>query len=428
MEPGTRLDHLRHVSLVRADWLSVEESLERVLARAEPLGPTLVPLGRALGRVLAGPLVARATLPGFPNSAMDGYAVRAADLRGASSSAPVRLRVTGRTAAGAGVNLEPVQSGEAVRIMTGAPLPPGADSVVRVEDTEGGWKAAGEDVVAVDDRDVGRHVRPRGEDVRAGETLVQPGALVTPGLVGAAAALGHEELPVASRPKVAIMATGDELRSTDAYGEVIRGVAVPESNSSMLAAQATACGARIVSSRLVGDERTLLRDAVTEALAADVLVVSGGASMGDRDLVKEVLLELGFEPEFWRVRMRPGSPVAFGVLGELPVFSLPGNPSSAFVTFEVLARPLIGARAGLPPDPLRTILSVAGEELAGPARTTSFLRVKLDHGGTPPVATLSGPQGSGLVRALALAEGLARIPEGVSRIRAGEAVEVTRVG
>ena len=411
---------------MKADWLSFAKSRRRVMGRAEVLDPVVVPLADGLGHVLAEPLVARADLPAFNNSAMDGYAVRAGGVEGASPSAPVRLRVVGRVGAGQHWKRGPLAADEAARIMTGAPVPPGADSVVRVEHTEGGWKNPGTDVVVVSGGDALRNIRPRGEDIRASDIGMESGALVTPGVLALAAALGYETLTVVPRPLVTVLVTGDELCPPHRYDQVIRGRGVPDSNGPMLTAQIRACGARCDRHDTVGDDVDHLREAIIRARTADALVISGGASVGDRDLVKRVLDDLGFELDFWRVRMRPGSPVAFGMLQELPVFSLPGNPASAFVTFEVLVRPFLRARAARRPG-TEAIQAVAGEHFAGPEGVTSFLRVKLDRSRKPPVARLSGRQGSGLVRSLGLADGLGIIPEGISQITEGDAVEVTPV-
>ncbi len=412
-----------------ADWLSPEEALARVLARAAPLESEEVALEEAVGRVLREDVAAEALLPPWDNSAMDGYAVRAADTAGASAEAPARLRVAGHTHAGDPV-AGPVGTGEAVRIMTGAPLPPGADAVVRVEDTDREAERAGEVAIRVPIEE-GRHVRPAGEDVRPGQVPLEAGRTVTPGVVGLAAALGRARLTVHRRPTVAILATGSELRGPERYDDVRAGRGVPESNGPMLAAMAREAGALPRLLAVAVDTPDALRARLEEASGADALVTIGGASMGEADLVKRVLDELGYRPDFWRVRMRPGSPVGFGTLprpaGAQPVFTLPGNPSSAFVTFEVFVRPWLRRVAGHRRPLAVPLRGVAAEELRGPDGLTTYLRVRMEASGDPadpPRVRLTGPQSSGLVRGLADADALAVLPEGVGRIAAGEAVTV----
>lgn len=409
----------------RADWLGVAEAQERMLAAAPALDPERVALAGALGRALAEEVAASATLPPWDNSAMDGFAVRAEDIAGASPAQPVVLKVVGRTRAGEipGVSLEP---GQAVRIMTGAPVPEGADSVVRVEDTDG---EANEGAVRVlRERDVRRNIRRAGEDMRPGQVVLSPGETIRPGTVGVLAALGRDHVLVRRRPRVALLSTGDELRTADRYDDVRAGGGVPESNGPMLAAAARAAGAEPVLAGIAADDPEHLRAALRRgAAAADALVTIGGASMGEADLVKRVLEGEGYTSDFWRVRMRPGSPLGFGHLpGEppLPVFGLPGNPSSAFVTFELFVRPFLLRMAGHRAVYRPRVRCTAGERLSGVADLTLFLRVRLDEARTPALAFTTGPQGSGLVGGLAQARALAVLPEGVEAIEEGEPVDV----
>ncbi len=407
-----------------ADWLGVGEAQDTILAAAEPLAEERVRLLDALGRALAEDVVASATLPPWDNSAMDGYAVRAEDLLGAGPDAPRALRVVGLVRAGE-VPTRSVGEGEAIRIMTGAPLPAGADSVVRVEDTD----AEAEDgtVLVHADRDAGRNIRPGGEDMRAGDRVLERGDTVHVGAIAVLAALGHAHVSVHERPRVAILTTGDELRTPDRYDEVLAGTGVPESNGPMLAAAVLAAGGVPVPLGVVPDDRDAVRGAVRHGREADVLVTVGGASMGEADLVKRVLDGEGFRQEFWRVRMRPGSPFGFGWLPDgrrQPVFSLPGNPSSAFVTFELFVRPFLLRLAGHREVRRARIRCTAVERLTGAEDLEVFLRVTVDGRRTPPGAHLTGPQGSGLVRGLASAGGLAVLPEGVGAIEPGASVDV----
>ncbi|MDP2957551.1 MAG: molybdopterin molybdotransferase MoeA [Longimicrobiales bacterium] len=406
-----------------ADWLGPREAQRRVLERCRPLGEERVPLAEALGRALAEPVHADATLPPWDNAAMDGYAVRGEEVRGASATSPVALSVRGRVRAGETPEIS-VGPGEAVRIMTGAPIPPGADSVVRVEDTDA--EAEPGSVRVLRDRDIGANVRPGGQDARPGELILGAGDPIHAGTVGVLAALGRAEVWVHVRPLVAILTTGDELRGPEAYDAVRIGAGVPESNGPMLAAAVAAAGGVPVLLGIVPDDPEAIREAVARAAGADMLVTVGGASMGEADLVKRVLDGAGFRQDFWRVRMRPGSPFSFGWLPrerrEQPVFGLPGNPTSAFVTFEVFARPYLLRLAGHRQIHRRRVSCRAAEDFqTGP--TALFLRVRLDTDGSATVAHLTGPQGSGLVRGLSSAQGLAVIPAG-SVVALGDAVEV----
>lgn len=408
-----------------ADWLSFDEAQHRIFTEADRLPTEVVDVQDSLGQALAESLRATAALPPWDNSAMDGYAVMGEDITGASPSTPIVLTVTGALRAG-DVSGTPIEPGQAVRIMTGAPIPPSADSVVRVEDTDA--EASPGSVRVLRDRDRGRHIRPAGADMNVGDIVLPVGQVVIPGTVAALSALGVTSVPAVRRPSVAILTTGDELRTPEQYDDVRMGAGVPDSNGPMLAAavaHASGIPIRLESAR---DDEHHLHERIGSAAEADVLVTVGGASMGEADLVKRVLDDLGFEQNFWRVRMRPGSPFGFGWLprawGRQPVFGLPGNPSSAFVTFELFVRPFLLLLAGHNNVLRRTIRCVSGEPLRGPGNRTCFLRVGLDSASQPPQVTLVGPQGSGLVRTLAAASGLAVLPDGISEIAEGEPVDV----
>jgi molybdopterin molybdotransferase len=412
-----------------ADWLGVTEAQERVMAAATPLLPERLELHACLGRALAEDVVAEATLPPWANSAMDGYAVRAEDVTGASRKAPVMLRVVERLRAG-----EPpgrtIASGEATRIMTGAPIPPGADSVVRVEDTD---REAAEGFIAVlDDRDAGQNIRPAGQDMRRGEQLLRRGHTVTAGTVGVLAATGRSSALVHRRPRVAVLTTGDELREPDRFEDVRTGRGIPNSNGPMIAAMVASAGGEAIALGTAGDDSADLRARLDSAREADVLVTIGGASMGEADLVKRVLDGMGYRPDFWRVRMRPGSPFGFGRLPRgstlQPTFTLPGNPTSAFVTFEVFVRPFLRRIGGHEETVRRRLLCRAAEPIRAPARLTYFLRVEIVGSGRELSARLTGPQGSGLVSGLARAGGLAVIDEGSPGIEEGGEVVVMSIG
>jgi molybdopterin molybdotransferase len=422
MTPATRTADFERRS---ADWLDVDSARARVLARAAALEPERVAIGEAIGRALAEQVVSSATLPPWDNSAMDGYAVRAEDVAGASPDRPVALDVVGVARAGQRTETT-LGPGQAIRIMTGAPVPPGADTVVRVEDSDA---EAQPGVVRIrEGRDRGRHVRGAGRDMLEGEVLLSPGHAITPGAVGLLAAAGRDRVLVHGRPTVAILSTGDELRTADRYEDVRAGLGVPDSNGPMLAAMVRAAGAHPVPLGIAEDDRAELTRLVTTGAECDVLVTVGGASMGDADLVKRVLDELGFEQDFWRVKMRPGSPFGFGSLpvegrGQ-HVFSLPGNPASAFVTFEVFARPFLLALAGHLRVHRRTVLCRSADTIRVPAPLTHFHRVGLSETADGLVARLTGSQGSGLVSGLARADGLAVIPPAVDAVEPGDPVTV----
>ena len=412
-----------------ADWLGVDEALTKILAGAEPLPAERCPLPQCLGRALAEDVVAEATLPPWDNSAMDGFAVRGDDVSGASANTPVLLEVVGRVRAGERPEAV-VGPGQAMRIMTGAPLPPGADSVVRVEDTDA--EAEPGRVLVRDDRDLGQNVRPAGQDMRRGERLLARGHTITPGSIGVLAAAGRAHALVYRTPTVAVLTTGDELRGPDRFQDVRAGRGVPDSNGPMLAALVTAAGATPLLLDTAVDDPGALRARIRQAESADVLITVGGASMGEADLVKRVLDDLGYEPGFWRVRMRPGSPVGFGWLPRgdrrQAVLGLPGNPTSAFVTYEVLGRPLLLRLAGHERTRRPSVLAVAAEPIRAPARLTYFLRVALEASEGRFRARLTGPQGSGLVSGLARADGLAVIDEESPGAGEGEPVTVLLLG
>ncbi len=412
-----------------ADWLGVEEALAMVLSAATPLGVERVAVSESLGRGLAEDVLAEATLPPWTNSAMDGYAVRAEDVRGASPESPITLRVVGRLRAGDRPG-RPVSGGEAIRIMTGAPVPTGADSVVRVEDTD---REREEGLVRVlDARDAGHNLRPAGQDMRRGELLLDHGHSITPGTIGVLAAAGRGTVTVHRPATAAILTTGDELRGPERFADVRAGEGVPNSNGPMVAAMVAAAGARPIDVGNATDDVEDLRARIERAGEADVLITVGGASMGEADLVKRTLDGMGYRPAFWRVRMRPGSPLGFGWLPRgsrlQPTFTLPGNPTSAFVTFEVFVRPFLRRLGGHAHTARPRIVCRAAEVVRAPAKLTYFLRVAVEGGAREPTARLTGPQGSGLVSGLARAGGLAVIEEDVAEIPAGGEVLVMLIG
>jgi molybdopterin molybdotransferase len=360
---------------------------------------------------------------------MDGYAVRHRDLLGASPTSPTALVVAGELKAGDPEGLV-LGEGEAVRIMTGAPLPGGADAIVRVEDTDA---EAVPGIVRVSISPVaGKDIRPGGQDMRQGEELLQAGTTIGPGQIGLLAASGVEEVVIRRRPRVAVLSTGDEIAPSSEFHRVKAGQAIPESNAPTLLAAVQAAGGIPLHLGIARDTRESILEKVRLAREqeADALLTSGGASMGEFDLLKRVLDCEGLELDFWRVKMRPGTPFSFGHLpskapsAPLPVFGLPGNPASSFVTFQVFFRPFLLRMAGHARVHRPVIKAEAGEALHSPSRLTHFFRVILTGAPSQPVVLLTGSQTSGLVRGQGLASGLAVVPEGVQELQAGQEVRV----
>ncbi|HUX34679.1 MAG TPA: gephyrin-like molybdotransferase Glp [Gemmatimonadaceae bacterium] len=395
---------------------TASQAAAEIVAAMRPLSAEAVPLREALGRVLTGDVTSPVDLPPWHNASMDGYAVRADDVRGASSAHPVMLAVVGTIAAGARGD-RPVAPGQAYRIMTGAPLPDGADGVIRVEDTDGGV----ERVAVVDDRDAGRNVRPRGEDLAAGALAVARGTRLGPAHLGVLASVGRGTVDVSRRPRVAILATGDELVDVDRFDEVRRGERIVTSNSYTLDALVRSAGGEPVPLGLVRDDPDALRACLSAAPPYDLLITSGGISVGAFDHTRRVLADLGAELGFWRVKIRPGAPLGFGHWRGAPWLGLPGNPVSSMVTFELFARPALRRLQGMPrvfaqPVPVRVM-----DPIATAARLTHFLRAVVSAGADGALeARLTGPQGSGLLTSMAHANALVVVPEDRQAVEPGE--------
>lgn len=387
---------------------SVQEHQRVVVADASPLPATTASLLDADGLVLAEPVTAAWPLPSFDNSSMDGYAVHADDLAGASPSSPVRLPVHGDIAAGqeAADRLEP---GTAVRIMTGAPVPDGADAVVPVEWTDG---STGE-VTITGSPDPGAFIRRRGEDVAAGEVVIEAGTAINARVIALLAAVGLAGIPVHRRPRVAVISTGDEL--VDPGVEPGPGQIV-DSNSYMLTAAVREAGATAVRVGPVRDDEAALERVLREeAERSDLILTSGGVSMGAYDTVKAVLTRMG-GVEFVKVAMQPGMPQGSGLVGSTPIVTLPGNPVSSFVSFEVFVRPLIRRLLGHAHCERPRLHAICARDFNSPAGKTQFARVSLRlHDGLM-LAEPEGGQGSHIIGGLARADGLAVIPESVTHV------------
>lgn len=405
-----------------ADWLSFEDALRAVLERARPLGAETVPLAEAGGRALAEAIASRVDHPPWDNSAMDGFAVRAPDVEGARPERPVTLPVAGEIHAGDPADV-PLEAGTAVRVATGAPVPEGTTGVIRVEHTDGG--ADGRVEVRRDD-DAHGNVRERGEDVRRGDPLLAPGREVDPAAAGLLAMSGVEEVPVGRRPRVGVLATGEELAGPGEREAALEGRRLFDSNSPALAALVRDAGGLALRLGAAKDEPAAVRAALERADDCDLLVTTGGVSVGERDPVKAALASMGAERVFWRIRIRPGSPVVLAVLpGGRPVLGLPGNPVSAVVTGELLLRPAVRRMAGHASVERRRWRARLAEPVASTASLTHFFRATLEEVGEPlPRARLTGPQGSGILSSLTAADALLRVDEGVERLEEGAVVDV----
>jgi len=394
--------------------LSPAAALRRILDRMAELGPLpaeRVPLREALGRALAEDLVAPRSLPPFENSQMDGYALRAAD----APRAGARLRVSLEVFAGAAPGAE-LAPGTCARIFTGAPLPAGTDSVEMQE------QVSRRGSVAVFRRraEPGRFVRPAGADVREGAVALPRGSLVDPGAIGLAAGLGRSELPVHRRPRVALLTTGTELVPLDrppGPGEIV------DSNSHTLAAAALETGAVPQILPLASDDRASLRAALAAGRGADVLVSTGGVSVGEKDLVRAALQAAGARLDFWQVAIRPGKPVAFGRWGRMPVFGLPGNPTSAWVTFELFVRPALRALAGLPGSGRLVLPARLARAQEKPRQLTLYLRTRARRSAGEIWLDPLPTQQSGHLTSAVAVDALAVLPAGAARLARGARVQ-----
>ncbi len=447
------------------DWLSVGDALRRILSLVHPLPGEAVDLADAAGRVLAQDVVSPLDQPPWDNSAMDGFAVRAADVESASADHPVLLDVVADVPAGA-VPDTPIGPGQAARIMTGAPLPDGADTVVRIEHTDA-WDAeppgglgmaggpesppggdpgavpgaVGGRVRVLRGDDAGRNVRRRGEDMRRGDVVLRRGRPIRPAEAGILAATGVVRPSVHRRPRVAILSNGDELLDPSRAGDAADGRGIVNSNAWSLAAAVRETGGVPVDLGIARDERASILRRLERVRSVDALITTAGASVGDRDLLKDVMEELGFRLAFWRVTMRPGSPFSFGLLPDpdaggpardehgpgIPVFGLAGNPVSALVTFEVMVRPALRRMLGRGDVHARTLQVRLAEPFPSGRGLTHFLRARLEQREGEWQARLTGPQGSGILRSVAEADALVIVPRGLDGLPQGATAAAIRL-
>ncbi len=406
-----------------SDLLNVDEALMRILNSVERIDDEQISLEDALGRVLFSEVIAQENLPPFANSSMDGYAVRAEDTVSAGKDHPFSLSVIMDIPAGVSPTGK-LEAGQCARIMTGAPVPEGADAVIPVEDTDQLWDRAEtpelpHPVNMLRSVKTGDNVRPVGENVRAGEFVLGPGAVLNPAEIGILAALGISKISVVRRPKVVIVSTGDEL--VEVHALLVPGK-IRDVNSYTVAALVRALGAEAIKLPIARDTPDAVRAVFQQALdlKPDMIISSAGVSVGAADFVKDVLSEMG-SVDFWRINLRPGKPLAYGQLGGVPFFGLPGNPVSVMVTFDVFVRPTLQKMAGYEPrSPLVDV--TVQEDLTSDGRR-SYLRVKLEKRDEKFFAATTGTQSSGALISMVLADALLIIPEGVKHVSSGSTLK-----
>jgi len=406
------------------DLLNVDTAIERILEQITRKKAISVSLQDALHRVLAADIISELNLPPFDNAAMDGFAIRSQDSTGASSDHPVSLKVTMDVPAGTNPT-QMLNPGEAARIMTGAPIPPGADTVIPVEDTSADFSQASESVAArvVDIHRVMQarnNIRQAGENIHVGQTVLTAGTTIRPAEIGLLAALGKSSVQVIAQPRVIILGSGDELIGID---EPLTPGKIRDTNSYTLAALVAENGGQAVRLPIAGDNPDELRSLFQNALAQnpDMIISSAGVSVGAADYVRTLLEEMG-EIGFWRINLRPGKPLAFGFLDGVPFFGLPGNPVSAMITFDVLVR-LALLKLGGRVDNSVYVTAFAGENITSDGRRT-YARIILKKDDDRFVAYTTGTQSSGAFMSMVIADGLMIIPEGVQNVERGTALTV----
>ena len=397
--------------------LTPTEAARLIVESCAPLAPERRALAAALDLVLAEDVVSQVDLPPWDNSGMDGYAVRAADIEGASAAKPVSLRVIETVHAGR-FPKHAVGAGEAIRVATGSPVPAGADGVIRQEDTE----ALPDGRVSIrNDRDARRNVRPRGQDIRQGASVLRAGTELGPAQLGVLASVAHAQAVVHRPPRVAFFGSGDEIADLDHAEEILAGKKIASANSYTISGMVRRAGGIPVDLGIARDTKESLAEHFDRARDADLLVTTAGVSVGEHDLVRQVLRERGCEMKVQRVRMRPGAPLGFGVLDGRPWIGLPGNPVSTMVTFELFARPAIRRMLGHALPFRRAVRVRLGEPTTVEPSVRHFLRVVVapDQRSGELTARLTGPQGSGILTSMARANALLIVPEDRHELAAG---------
>ena len=396
--------------------IQVQDAREQILSKIKVKGVEKVSLDQALGRVLAEDIISRVNNPPLDNSAMDGYALIAQDIVTATPESPIKLEVVEEIAAGysAKGTLKP---GQAMRIMTGAPVPSGANAVLMQEDTE----KDGNFILCMDKADDQENIRKAGEDVKVGETVLKKGITLNPAHIGMMAVVGRSQIAVSQRPTVAILSTGDEIMELD---ETPEGPQIFNSNGHMLAAQIKSAGGIPFYLGIAKDTEKDLMEKFTWALKADIVVSSGGVSVGDYDLVKASLQKMGQEMLFWKVAMKPGKPLAFGRIGETPIFGLPGNPVSSFVSFEQFVRPSLRKVQGCADLTHKTVQAKLTRTINKKPGRLHFLSSMVSWADGEYTVTPAGEQGSGILKSAANANGLLIFPLESSEIQQGQEVAV----
>jgi molybdopterin molybdotransferase len=398
--------------------LTPTEAARLILQHVAALPAERRALREALDLVLAEDVASPIDLPAWDNSAMDGYAARAADVEGASPARKVSLAVIESVAAGQ-FPARLIGPGQATRIFTGAPLPGGADTVIRQEDTEGAEPGR---VTVVAGRDAHKNVRHRGEDIRAGAVVLAAGTPLGPAQLGVLASIACATPLVHGAPRVAFLGSGDEIVDLDRADEILAGRKIATSNSYTLHALIRRAGGKPTDLGIARDTKESLREHLAGARDADLLVTTAGVSVGEHDLVRDVLTELGCDMKLWRIRMRPGAPLGFGLLGTTPWIGLPGNPVSTMVTFELFVRPVIRRLLGHRLPFRRTVPVCVGETITLGPKLRHFLRAVVTPDGAAGALTarLTGPQGSGILTSMARANALLIVPEDRPSVAAGE--------
>lgn len=403
---------------------SVGEATALILDGAAPLDTETVPYRALHGRVLGAAVRSPRDLPPWRNASMDGYAVRAADVAGASATVPRSLRVVESIGAGA-LPTRAISEGEAARIMTGAPVPDGADSVIRIEDTDRGAAT----VRVMHARDAGMNVRPQGEDLASGAIALEAGHEIDAAALGVLASIGAVEIPVFRRPRLALLSMGNELLPLTRHDQAVTEQRIVDVNTHTIGAMAAMAGAMVQPLPLAPDDPAAIRAAIEHSPPFDVLVTSGGVSAGDHDHTRAVLRELGAEILIDRVRIRPGAPLGFGRLGDARWIGLPGNPVSAMVTFELFVRPLLRRLAGHGALFRQTVPARTGTPVRTAAALTHFLRAVVTPGDDGIWnAVLTGPQGSGLITSMARANALLIVPESQREVAPGTVLRAMLLG